>query len=347
MNPYSGLEPNAFWRTACAERSPFDIKELWQPKFNISLNSKVATYGSCFAQHLGKALRAKGYSWLITESSPYGISDSKKGALGYDIFSSRTGNIYTTSLLKQWLSWALKVTQPPAEIWHKNGRYFDPFRPNIEENGFQSAEELLRLRNFTIECFLESIVKSDYFVFTLGLTESWINTEKGYEYQMCPGTVAGTFDESQHKFVNQGYDEVLKNLMSSISMIRSINKKIRFILTVSPVPLTATKSGEHVLVATMRSKSILRAVADEAAARKEYVDYFPSYEIINSPVFRGMFFEPNLRSVNPAGVSLVMENFFRGLYLKYGAPSGITIKDGVKEETDVVCEEQILESFNN
>lgn len=348
MNPYNELNEKAFWRTACANKSAFDIKEIWEPRFKVTPFSKVVTYGSCFAQHLGKALKSNGYTWLITEESPYGLSSSQKSNFGYDVFSSRTGNIYTTSLLKQWVSWCVEKESPPAEIWRKNGRFYDPFRPNIEVNGFLSEGEVYKLREHAISCFKNSVVNADYFVFTLGLTESWFNKNLSYEYPMCPGTVAGTYNENQHGFVNQGYSDVLQNLMSAIRMMRSLNTNLRFILTVSPVPLTATNSGSHVLVATMRSKSILRAVAEEATTRKQYIDYFPSYELINSPVFRGMFFEPNLRSVNPVGVNLVMENFFNGLHSKFGKPN-FDERDShslLQVDNGVVCEEQILDAFS-
>ena len=85
---------------------------------------------------------------------------------------------------------------------------------------------------------------------------------------------------------------------------------MRFILTVSPVPLTATASGNHVLPATTYSKSVLRAVAGHLAEHRKGVDYFPSFEIITNQAARGTFFEPNLRSVRNDGVDVVMKTFF-------------------------------------
>ena len=69
---------------------------------------------------------------------------SKEDALkfNYDIFSARTGNIYTTSLLEQWTDWALENKAIPDEVWEKDRRFYDPFRPNIETNGFSSADEV-------------------------------------------------------------------------------------------------------------------------------------------------------------------------------------------------------------
>ena len=163
---------------------------------------------------------------------------------------------------------------------------------------------------------------------------------------MCPGTVAGEFDENLHKFHNQQFMQVLKNLGDAIDLMREVNPDLKFILTVSPVPLTATKSNKHVLVATMHSKSILRAVAGQVAANRVYVDYFPSYEIINSPVFKGSFFEPNQRSVNPYGVNFVMNSFFKCLVDKFGDYE-VSESEKAATKADEVCEEELLEAFGN
>lgn len=300
MHPYKDLPREAFWRSAVAERSMFDTCNIWEPKFTILPKYNIVTYGSCFAQHLGNALANKGFNWLITERAPAGLSKENSRIFNYGVFSSRTGNIYTTSLLNQWIDWSLDEKNIPDEYWESNGRIYDPFRPAIEPNGFSSVEEMSLSRLQAVRKFRESIEESVVFIFTLGLTESWLNIEDGYEYPMCPGTVAGKFDSNKHQFINQNYSQILKSLRDAVKKMLSINKKLRFIFTVSPVPLTATKSGRNVIVATMASKSILRAVCDEISTNANLIDYYPSYEIINSPVFKGVFFEPNQRGVNPS-----------------------------------------------
>ena len=318
-NPYSSLPETAFWRAAVAEHHFLDIAGLWTPKVNLRQRDAVATYGSCFAQHIGRSLRDRGYRWLRTETAPKDLSAANGTKFGYELFSARTANIYTATLLRQWTAWAAGEATPPNELWREGERWIDPFRPKIEPQGFASADELLKMRAHTIECFRASIAECRIFVFTLGLTESWVNARDGYEYPMCPGTAGGTFDPALHRFVNLDYDAIRSALLQSFKMMRKINPRIRFILTVSPVPLTATMSGQHVLPATMLSKSVLRAVAGSLAAAQETVDYFPSYEIINSPVFRGSFFEPNLRSVSHHGVAQVMNMFFSCLHAIFGA----------------------------
>ncbi|WP_141441384.1 GSCFA domain-containing protein [Vreelandella titanicae] len=348
MNPYENLPDKAFWKKSVSSKSMFDISELWDPKFPLNANSKVSTFGSCFAQHIGNALKSRGYNWLITENPPVSLSLANRRKFNYDVFSARTGNIYTTSLLKQWTEWAFNRKDIPSEIWEEDGRYYDPFRPVIEPIGFKNSEELRLSRKDAIEAFRQCIKKSDFFVFTLGLTESWKNARNGYEYPMCPGTAAGVYQENEHVFENQHFEKIRKNLIAAIELMRQENPKLRFILTVSPVPLTATKTDKNVLVATMESKSVLRAVAGQVSNNRDYIDYFPSYEIINSPVFKGAFFEPNQRNVNPAGVDFVMDHFFKCLSDKYGASlNKKTLSNEFSSSSvfDAVCEEELLDAF--
>jgi hypothetical protein len=361
VHPYENLDEKFFWATAVARRNMFDISGLWDPRFNIGQKTNVSTFGSCFAQHIGRALRRNGFNWLITEPTPAGLNADSAKKFNYDVFSARTGNIYTASLFGQWVKWAVGDESIPSEIWRKDDRFFDPFRPNIEPNGFESEQELLQSREMAVSAFLEALTQSRILVFTLGLTESWINTRHGYEYPMCPGTVAGEFNPNQHEFLNQDFLFVRDRLSETILRVRELNPAIKFLLTVSPVPLTATKSGNHVLVATMESKSVLRAVAGTLQRQFEFVDYFPSYEIINATPFRGTFFEPNQRNVNLTGVDHVMSMFFKCLNAKFGTKtngkrksiaaqrqrSGDIPKHGspVDSDKDVACEEELLDAF--
>jgi hypothetical protein len=356
-HPYKALGEKAFWATAVAQKSPFDILDLWEPKFPISRDDKIVTYGSCFAQHIGRSLKTHGFNWLVVERGPSRLGFENRVKFNYGIFSARTGNIYTASMLRQWVQWATDQSPIPQEVWSANGRFFDPFRPAIEPGGFANEQEVSATRSVTLQAFRKSIIDADVFIFTLGLTESWFNTEQPLlEYPLCPGTAAGEFDPDRHRFINQDYSSIMANLWDAMEAMRRLNPLLKFLLTVSPVPLTATMSGHHVLVATVESKSILRAVAGDLAKRLDYIDYFPSYEIITAPPFRGAFFEPNQRSVNRRGVEQVMSTFFRCLRDKFPAawpddPSAraaarVKERASPREQLEsIVCEEELLDTF--
>ena len=355
-NPYATAPKSAFWSNAVAQRNALAIEGLWDPKFDLRPQHRILTAGSCFAQHLGRALESRGYQWFEAERAPPIASEELLARYGYRQFSFRTGNIYTTALLKQWLQWALGDAHPPAEFWEHDGRFFDPFRPNIEPDGFASVDELLASREVTLGAIRSGLAEAKVFAFTLGLTEAWVNKTAGHVYPMCPGTLRGRFDPAAHEFRNFRYLDVLRDLRESIEIVKGSNRAMRFLLTVSPVPLTATATDHHVLVATSYSKSTLRAVAGDLALRND-TDYFPSYELIAGVPFRSMFFEPNLRSVAPAGVEFVMREFFGSLERKFprqASPSAVSDDQSVPRVAlpgtragakGVACDDELLDAF--
>lgn len=353
-NPYQSLPASAFWRTAVSEPDPLDISGLWVPKFPITAATRTVTAGSCFAQHISRALKGSGFTWLDCEPAPGLLSPEAAARFNYGVFSFRTGNIYTTGLLRQWARWAFGEEPQDTEVWEQDGRFVDPVRPALEPDGFSSVEELMRAREVTLGSVCKAFTDAELFVFTLGLTEGWRNAATGLLYSNCPGTLGGEFDPAVHEFVNGGYPAVRQALDDVIELARRVNPNLRFLLTVSPVPLTATASGAHVLPATTYSKSTLRAVAGDLATAHSNVDYFPSYEIITSAPYRARFFEDNLRSVAPAGVEHVMRQFFAGLEglpveparddSRQAAPAPPESGDAVDD--DVVCEDELLDYFN-
>ena len=313
MNPYQELPPRAFWRVAVAEPGVHEISDVWQPKFVIDQDAPVITAGSCFAAEIGRHLIEHGMHWYDAEPPPPGLSRQERQARHYREFSFRTGNIYTAAVLKQWVLWAFSRSEPDDEAWVDAGRYYDPYRPSVDPDGYDSPEAMLLARTRTLDAIRDAITTASCFIFTLGLTEAWVHRADGTIYPVCPGTVRGRFDPALHEFHNYSFAEVHRDLTETITMLRQANAGLHVLLTVSPVPLTATATGGHALVATTHSKSVLRAVCGQVSAEHDHVDYFPSYELITGQPFRSGFYEPNLRTVTPEGVSFVMRHFMASL----------------------------------
>ena len=132
----------------------------------------------------------------------------------------------------------------------------------------------------------------------------------GWVYPACPGTVGGHFDRDKHRFWNLSFSEVRSTLLETLERLWMARPGLKVLLTVSPVPLTATISGQHVLSASAWSKAKLRAVAGEVADSHPAVDYFPAHEIVTAPASGEQMFEQNRRSVSDWGVARVMDAFF-------------------------------------
>lgn len=217
-------------------------------------------------------------------------------------------------------------------------------RPSVEPQGLDSPEEVAAHREQHLQAVRRMFEQMDLFIFTLGLTEGWVHTETGEAYPTAPGTIAGSYDPAVFTFKNFRASEIRADFEAFRDLIKRHNPDVRFLLTVSPVPLTATATNSHVLAATTYSKSVLRAVAGELSEDHDDIDYFPSYEIIASPFSRGFFYSPNLRSVEPQGVNSVMRVFFdQHPPVQIHAPAAAAkVED---EDDDVRCEEALLEAF--
>lgn len=356
-SPYQVLGPEAFWRTGVVEAEASScFNRIWCPKYSISKSDKILTAGSCFAQHISRWLIAHDYEWIEAEETPSDMVSEEAQAHGYGVFSFRTGNIYTTALLRQWVEMAFGCGPDVDEAFEHDGRFFDPLRPLIPETGYGSTKELAEARHQTLQAMKQAIVEADIFVFTLGLIEGWRN-RKGYVYPLCPGTAKGSFDPETMEFFVQTQADVVDDLTAVMALMKTVNPSLKFLFTVSPVPLTATASQDHVLVATIRAKATLRsAVADLGETRTD-VDYFPSYELIASAPMRARYYAPNQRSVVSDGVDHVMRHFERGLsgdWLSDPEEAKTVVPAAAKqgaspaaaEEDEVLCEDVLLETWN-
>ncbi len=359
-HPYSDLPDKAFWRNGVVQADRNRFPDLFTPKFDITPDTRVATAGSCFAQHIGRVLRQACCTVLDAEPAPKPLTDEDAKAFGYSIFSGRYGNIYTTRQLRQMLTDIADGFTDPRFVWTKDSAFVDAFRPTVEPIGLPSVEEVLLHRDYHLERTSQMLRQTDVFVFTLGLTEAWEDAPTGRVFPMCPGVVAGTFDDETHIFRNFRYGDILEDLEAIQKLLRRFNPDMKMILTVSPVPLTATATQDHVLLSTTWSKSTLRAAAGDFAADNDDVAYFPSYELITSPATGpetgGPWFEKNLRSVRSDGVDMVM-----GIFLEsHGLLDQTTDTDAPDpsnteseneytsdqdEEDDLICDELLLQAF--
>lgn len=346
-SPYSNLPAKAFWKLGVTKQDWTLPSDLYTPKFKIGPDDAVMTAGSCFAQHIARHLRLRGINVIDAEPPPRRVSTEAAQRFGYGLFSARYGNIYTVRQLLQLTREATSRQPEPAIAWPKGDRFVDALRPSVEPEGLASEEEVELHRAGHRRAVRRAMVDCDVFVFTLGLTEAWIDRHTGTVFPTAPGTIAGVHDPDRYVFKNLTCDEIRRDFTSFRNLMKRINPSVRFLITVSPVPLTATASDAHVLPATIYSKSVLRAAAGELQATFDDVDYFPSYEIISTPFLRRVFFDDSLRSVTPEGVETVMRTFFQS----YGddAPPERRVEaldsEPGDEDEDVICEDVLLEAF--
>ena len=348
-HPYRHAPPHRLWRKAVAAPG-FDTDPVADFPFRIAPGDRIMAAGSCFAQHISGRLAQSGYHFLVTETAHPLLPASVAADHHYGRFTARYGNIYTARQLLQLLRRAYGRFAPGEDAWEaEDGTLVDPFRPSIQPGGFVDRDELDADRAQHLAAVRRAFETLDVLVFTLGLTEAWESVRDGAVFPACPGTVAGRFDADRHRFRNHAVTDVVTDLEQFVAELRRINPGARLILTVSPVPLLATATGNHVLVATTYSKSVLRIAAETLAGAHDHVAYFPSYEIITGPQARGRYFAEDLRDVTAEGVDRVMELFFAhattdGAAVLPPPPSDVDIfQANMRRHVQVLCDENAID----
>ncbi|MBO0662528.1 GSCFA domain-containing protein [Jiella sp. CQZ9-1] len=312
-HPYRHLPDTAFWKRSVAKPAASEVDPVTGFDLKIGPQTRVATAGSCFAQHIARHLQKSGFLYYVAEDGHPIIPEPIRRANNYGTFSARYGNVYTARQLRQLIERAEGEFTPSEAAWiDPDGTVRDPFRPAIQPGNFVSVEEMMADRAQHLAIVRAMFQSLDVFVFTLGLTECWRSKADGAVFPLCPGVEGGTFDPERYEFYNQPVADVVADMEAVIAYLKRVNPKAEIVLTVSPVPLMATAApDQHVLSATTYSKSVLRVAAQTLDEGHANVHYFPSYEIITGAFNRGAYYAGDLRNVTENGVSHVMRLFLK------------------------------------
>jgi hypothetical protein len=303
-HPYQELPSTRYWRSAVSEvpRPCFDPLE--GTKFTLTSDCAIATMGSCFAQNISHYLLGKGFNF-VRAHDPCVIRD------GSPVFSADYGNIYSTRQALQLVRAAFGSFTYSNDWWFsKTGTPIDPIRPGVQLN-VQSKEAFDNSRDRLLENIRHIVRNTQCLILTLGLTEVWIRRRDAAALPSAPGVIAGEYNENEYYFSNLSVDDVRQDLRALIGLLTEKNPKIKVLLTISPVPLAATKESRHVVVSSCASKSILRCAADDIVRQFAEVDYFPSYEFFTSSINAGWAFNHDHRHANGVAVDRIMSLFFK------------------------------------
>lgn len=315
-HPYVGLPDRQFWKRMGGDPGTGLFDPVSEVKFRIRQDEKIVTAGSCFAQHVARYLTNKGFNHHITENAHPLVPPRVATAHNYGMFAARYGNIYTARQLVQLLDRAYGRFEPIEGAWRStDGKSLvDPFRPQIQPGGYRDLNDLEADRRQHLAAVRQAVEEMDVFVFTLGLTEAWTDKRDGSVYPLAPGVAGGAFDPEKHAFRNFDEVETTADLTTAFEFIREINPRVRFIVTVSPVPLNATFEERNCWVSTTYSKAVLRIAAEKVCNSFEACQYFLSYEIITSPKIRARYYAPDGREVLEKGVRHVMQILARHFF---------------------------------
>lgn len=342
-HPYSALPDTAFWsRTVGAGSFDMNSVPAVTEGFVIHPEDKVVSAGSCFAQHLARLLPTRGFRYLVTETGP------EERLFG--VYPARFGNIYTVRQLRQLFERAYGLFEPEVEAWRWGDRWVDPFRPNVEPQGFATPDALRADRMSHLAAVRRMFEQCDVFVFTLGMTEAWVSDADGAVFPLAPGVHGEPDGSATCHFHNFSVPEMVDDLQCFVHRLRLLNPSVKLVLSVSPVSIAATYEPRHVLVSNSYTKAALRVVADMVVRGDARASYFPSYECAAGHHTAGRYFQPDMRHITADGVRDVVDYFTR-LYLTHEPVSAAPVHDrpvvqaaGPQRDPwyDVWCDEEQL-----
>ena len=246
-----------------------------ETKNRINYNSKLVLLGSCFSKNIGNKLT---YFKFQTHQNPFGILFHPKAI----------ENLITNAINeKEYVSKDLIFQD---ERWHS----FDA-HSNLSSS---NQEILLKRLNSSIHSTNKNLKKATHIIITLGT--SWV-----YRSIETDAVVANCHKIPQKKFSKEllSIVEINKSLKTIISLLKSINKDINVLFTVSPI--RHLKDG---FIENTQSKSHLIAAIHNIVDCKN-VSYFPSYEIMMDELRDYRFYSEDMIHPNKIAINYIWEKF--------------------------------------
>jgi hypothetical protein len=246
-----------------------------ETKNRINYNSKLVLLGSCFSKNIGNKLT---YFKFQTHQNPFGILFHPKAI----------ENLITNAINeKEYVSKDLIFQD---ERWHS----FDA-HSNLSSS---NQEILLKKLNSSVQATNKNLKKATHIIITLGTSWVYRSIETGAVVANCHKIPQKKFSKELLSIV-----EINKSLKTIISLLKSINKDINVLFTVSPI--RHLKDG---FIENTQSKSHLIAAIHNIVDCKN-VSYFPSYEIMMDELRDYRFYSEDMIHPNKIAINYIWEKF--------------------------------------
>jgi hypothetical protein len=282
------------------------------------------TMGSCFAEEIRLSLGRQGLQCV----PGYRDIEFDPSVARIDELPKREHmNFYNTFSVRQQIEELLGLlVLDPNDYWTITRRlqkivpwgdaaFQDPYRRLVFG---KTPEDLQAATRGLVDSMRRGFEAATAFVFTFGMTEVFINKSSGLVVSQKPAYGGGGgLSETELHF--SSFEENLANVRKIVEMIRSVKPSAPIIMSVSPVPLERTFTGNDVLVVNTESKSILRAVLGQVEREMEGVIYLPSYELVTQLGARDGFKEDGRHVLRPV-VNMIIRSFFDAYFSKDVVP---------------------------
>jgi len=116
LNWYEGQSEKAFWAPSVGSKNPLDIDLDWRPKWPVRPTDSFASAGSCFAQHIGRALRRAGFSPCPIPHSGRAIRDRSQSGSRHHLNHAGITELHQSLMQDIHKDGLDFIPQPPASI---------------------------------------------------------------------------------------------------------------------------------------------------------------------------------------------------------------------------------------
>jgi hypothetical protein len=247
---------------------------VFRSGFQLVPGEAIFTIGSCFARNIENILDSYGFD--LPTRAVFNLDDEFR-LLGRNVLN----NFGTPSILNE-LSWALD----PATPFSEEENFFELFPGkwvdvHLNHTVTPAPLEVVRKRRDAITAIYREAIHCRVMIVTLGLVEVWFDRKSGRYVNSVPRRMMIRREPDRFQLHVLDYEAAARFLFGALEIVqRFCRSDVRVLLTVSPVPLSATYRDTDVMIANTYSKAVLRAAAEEAVARYDFVEYYPSYESI-------------------------------------------------------------------
>ncbi|MFD2917167.1 GSCFA domain-containing protein [Psychroserpens luteus] len=242
----------------------------------IDYHSKVLLLGSCFSENIGEKFEYFKFQKL---QNPFGI-----------LFHPLAIESLITNAINE-----KEYTKDDIFFHNEQWHCYD------SHSKFSNASEIELLQNLNnqIRSTHQFLKEASNVIITLG-------TAWAYRFIETDEFVANCHKIPQKRFSKEllSVEQITESLEAIMSLVKSINPKVAFIFTVSPV--RHIKDG---FVDNTQSKSHLIAAIHQVIEPRNHNYYFPSYEIMMDELRDYRFYKEDMLHPNAIAVNYIWERF--------------------------------------
>ncbi|SDR66583.1 GSCFA family protein [Polaribacter sp. KT25b] len=242
----------------------------------IDYQSKILMLGSCFSENIGDKLS---YFKFQSAQNPFGILFHPKAIENLIADAINEKEYFFDDLIFN------------NETWHS----FDAHSKlsSVDKN------KLLSNLNSAISSTKKELKEATHIVITLGT--SWV-----YRFIETDSIVANCHKIPQKKFLKEllSVDEISESLEAIIALLKTVNKNITVLFTVSPI--RHLKDG---FIENTQSKSHLISAIHNIVDNRKNSYYFPSYEIMMDELRDYRFYTEDMIHPNKTAINYIWEKF--------------------------------------